>query len=148
MRDFFCFHNERKMRPWRHIEIQKNYNIEIPRPKSHNIEIRWLKHLGIGKWRQLSRDIVIPRHFFREQNASTSRFQYWKTTTSRFQDQKSTTSSFCRTLTLMPADNFILSDKHTLKMGSGQTQNAETRNSRVRNNKSGMIKCEKTNLEQ
>ena len=58
-------------RPWRHIyhdiEIPrpKIGDIEIPRPKNHDIEIRGLKYLDIEKRRQLSHDIVIPRHFFR-----------------------------------------------------------------------------------
>ena len=60
-----------KTRPWRHIyhdiEISrpKIGDIEIPRPKNHDIEIRGLKYLDIEKRRQLSHDIVIPRHFFR-----------------------------------------------------------------------------------
>ena len=52
------------------------HDIWIPRPKSRNIEI--------------------PRHFFRVQKA----------TTSRFQDQKATTSSFCGILTLMSPNTF------------------------------------------
>ena len=79
-----------KARPWRHIY----HDIEIPRPKSH----------GIEKRRQLTHDIVIPRHFFKGQKATTSRFWGWKTTTLRFQDQKATTWSSCRILTLMPPD--------------------------------------------
>ena len=54
------------------------HDIWIPRPKS--------------------RDIEIPRHFFRVQKA----------TTSRFQDQKATTSSFCKILTLMPPKKIFL----------------------------------------
>ena len=86
-----------KTRPWRHIY----HDIEIPRPKSHNIEKR----------RQLTHDIVIPSHFFRGQKATTSRFQGWKTTTSRFQDQKATTSSSCGILTLMRPDKIKSSIK-------------------------------------
>ena len=91
MRDFFVFTMITKTRPWRHIyndigilrpknhgiEIPrpKKHDIEIPRPKNHDIEIRGLKHHDIGKWRQISHDIVIPRHFFRGQKATTSRSQ-------------------------------------------------------------------------
>ena len=82
-----------KTRPCRHIY----HNIEIPRPKSHDIEKR----------RHLTHNIVIPRHFFRGQKATTSRFQGWKTTTSRFQSQKATTSSSCGILTLIPPDKQV-----------------------------------------
>ena len=75
-----------KTGPWRHIY----HDIEIPRPKNRDIEKR----------RQLTHDIVIPRHFFRGQKATTSRFQGRKTTASRFQDQKAKTSGFRGTLTL------------------------------------------------
>ena len=44
---------------------RKNHDIEIPIPKNHDIEKR----------RQISHDIVIPRHFFRGQKATTWRFQ-------------------------------------------------------------------------
>ena len=82
------------MRRWRHI----HNDIEIPRPKNCDIEIQGLKHQGIEKRRQLSHDIVIPRHFFRGQKGTTSGFQNPKTTTSRF--QKASTLSFCGILTL------------------------------------------------
>ena len=80
-----------KTRPCRHIyqniEIArpKNHDIEIPRPKSHDIkipqlknqdiEILGLKHHDTEKRRKLSHDIVILRHFFRGQKATTSIFQ-------------------------------------------------------------------------
>ena len=60
-----------KTRPWRQIyhdiEISrpKNHDIEIPKPKTRDIEIQGLKHHDNEKQRQLSNDIVIPRHFFR-----------------------------------------------------------------------------------
>ena len=77
-----------------HIPRPKNYDIEIPRPKNHDIEIGGLKHHGIEKWRQLSHDIVIPKHFFRGQKATTSRFQH----------QKATAWIFWGILTLIPPD--------------------------------------------
>ena len=43
----------------------KKPRIEIPGPKNRDIKKR----------RQLTHDIVIPRHFFRGQKATTSRFQ-------------------------------------------------------------------------
>ena len=52
----------------------KNHDIEIPRPKNHDIKIPRPKNHDIEKRRQLTHDIVIPRHFFRGQNATTSRF--------------------------------------------------------------------------
>ena len=69
-----------KMRPWKYIhniEIPrpKNHDIEIQRPKNRDIEIRGLKHHNIEERRQLNHDIVIPRHFFRGQNPTTSGFQ-------------------------------------------------------------------------
>ena len=95
-----------KTRPWGHIHDigiprLKNHDIEIPRPKNHDINIWGLTHHDIEKRRQLSDDIVIPRHFFRGWKATTSGFQNWKTTTSRFQGQKVRTSSFYENLTLM-----------------------------------------------
>ena len=60
-----------KTRPWRHtyrdigIPGTKSHGIEIPGPKNRDIEIRGLNHGDIEKRRQLSHDIVIPRHFFR-----------------------------------------------------------------------------------
>ena len=91
MRDFFVFTKITKTRPRRHIYHHigilrpKNHDIEIPRPKSHNIEIprpkhhdieTWgAKHHDTEKWRKISHHIVIPRHFFRGQKATTSRFQ-------------------------------------------------------------------------
>ena len=57
------------------ISRPKSHNIEIPRPKNCDVEIWGLKHHNIEKRRQLSHDIVIPRHFFRRQKATTSRFQ-------------------------------------------------------------------------
>ena len=44
------------------------------RPKSHDIEIQSPKNPDIEKRRQLTHNIVIPRHFFRGQKATTSRF--------------------------------------------------------------------------
>ena len=61
MRDFFVFTMGTKTRQWRHIY----HDIEIPRPKNHDIEKR----------RQISHDIMIPRRFFRGQKAAISRFQ-------------------------------------------------------------------------
>ena len=43
------------------------------RPKSHDIEIQSPKNPDIETRRQLTHDIVIPRHFFRGQKATTSR---------------------------------------------------------------------------
>ena len=60
-----------KTRPWRDIY----HDIEIPRPKGHDIEISRPKNRDIEKRRQLTHDIVIQRHFFRGQKATTSRFQ-------------------------------------------------------------------------
>ena len=78
---FFVFTMITKTRQWRHIYHDigipkpKNHDIKIPRPKNHDIEIRGLKHQDIEKWRQISHDIVVPRHFFRGQKATSSRFQ-------------------------------------------------------------------------
>ena len=78
---FFVFTMITKTRQWRHIYHDigipkpKNHDIKIPRPKNHDIEIRGLNHQDIEKWRQISHDIVIPRHFFRGQKATSSRFQ-------------------------------------------------------------------------
>ena len=100
---FFVFTMITKTRQWRHIYHDigipkpKNHDIKIPRPKNHDIEIRGLNHQDIEKWRQISQDIVIPRHFFRGQKA----------TSSRFQDQKATTLSSCGILTLMPPDRIL-----------------------------------------
>ena len=77
------------------IPRSKSHDIEIPRPKNHDIEIQGLKHHDIEKWRQISHTSWFQGVFFREQKA----------TTSRFQDQKATTLSSCEILTLMPADN-------------------------------------------
>ena len=70
---FFCFHYETETRLWRliyhDIEIPKQHDIEISRPKHCDIEIQGLKHHDIKKWRQLSPNIVIPKHFFRGQKA-------------------------------------------------------------------------------
>ena len=62
-----------KTKPWRHIY----HDIEISRPKKHGIEIQVLKHHDIDKQRQLSLDIVVPRHFFgrRVQNRHAERRQ-------------------------------------------------------------------------
>ena len=62
-----------KTRPWRHIY----HDIEIPRQKSHDIEIPGPKSRDIEKRRQLTHYIVILRHFFRGQKA-TSRFHRLK----------------------------------------------------------------------
>ena len=110
---FFVFTMITKTRQWRHIYHDigipkpKNHDIKIPRPKNHDIEIRGLKHQDIEKWRQISHDIVIPRHFFRGQKATSSRFQNYKTTTLRFQDQKATTLSSCGILTVMSPDRIL-----------------------------------------
>ena len=53
----------------------KCHDIEIPRPRNRDFEIRGLKHHDNKKQRQLSHDIVIPRHLFRGRKATTSRFQ-------------------------------------------------------------------------
>ena len=75
MRDFSVFTMKMKTSSGRHIY----HDIEIARPKNHDIEIRGLKHHGIEKRRQLSHIIVIPRHFFKGQKATTLGFQDWKT---------------------------------------------------------------------
>ena len=49
------------------------HDIEIPRPKTHDIEIPRPKNGDIKKQRQLTHDIVIPRHFCRGQKAMTSK---------------------------------------------------------------------------
>ena len=92
-----------------------DHDIEIPRPKSHDIEITRPKNRDIGKQRQITHDIVIPRHFFRGQKATTSRFQNCnKATTSSFRGiLKATTPSSCGTLTLMSHDNHMTITSHT-----------------------------------
>ena len=55
---------------------KKSHEIEVPRPKNCDIEIRGrLKHHNIEKQSQLSHDIMIASHFFRGQKATTLRFQ-------------------------------------------------------------------------
>ena len=92
-----------------------DHDIEIPRPKSHDIEITRPKNRDIGKQRQITHDIVIPRHFFRGQKATTSRFQNCnKATTSSFRGiLKATTPTSCGTLTLMSPDNHMTITSHT-----------------------------------
>ena len=51
--------------PRRRVPIPKNRDIEIPRSKNGDIEKR----------RQITHNFVIPKHFFRGQKATTSRFQ-------------------------------------------------------------------------
>ena len=57
--------------------MTKKHGIEILRPKNRNIEIRvgtkYPRHRETEK--TLSHAIVIPRHFFSGQKATTSRFQ-------------------------------------------------------------------------
>ena len=111
------------------IKIKSIPDIKIPRPKirniqkgrqlTHDIKIPGPKNCNIEKPKQLNHDIVIPRHFFRGQKATTSRFQYLKTSTSRFQDQKATTSSFCGILALIPPDTVC---SKTLGVGHPATQ--------------------------
>ena len=64
--------------------MTKKHGIEILRPKNRNIEIRvgtkYPRHRETEKTKWFHRDsIVIPRHFFSGQKATTSRFQGWKT---------------------------------------------------------------------
>ena len=81
-----------------------DHDIEIPRPKSHDIEITRPKNRDIGKQRQITHDIVIPRHFFRGQKATTSSFRGIL---------KATTPTSCGTLTLMSPDNHMTITSHT-----------------------------------
>ena len=82
MRNFFYFQDENEnVGPLWHINHDikvsrpKSHNIGIPRPKNRDMDFPALKQQDIEKRRQLSHDIVIPRHFFRGQKATTSRFQ-------------------------------------------------------------------------
>ena len=63
-----------------HIPRHQDLKTKKPRrrdskTKNRDIEIRGLKHHDMEKWKQLSHDIVILRHFFRGQKAMTSRSQ-------------------------------------------------------------------------
>ena len=75
--------------------------VEAPIPRHRDSKTKKPRH---REMETIIGDIVIPRHFFRGQKTTTSRFQGWKTTTSRFQDQKATTSNSCVILTLMSPD--------------------------------------------
>ena len=82
MRNFFYFQDENENEgPLWHINHDikvsrpKSHDIGIPRPKNRDMDFPALKQQDIEKRRQLSHDIVIPRHFFRGQKATTSRFQ-------------------------------------------------------------------------
>ena len=76
-----------------HNRFRENENeaVEAHVPRHRDSKTRKPRHREREK---LTHDIVIPRHFFRGQKATTSKFQGWKTTT----------SSFRGILTLMPPD--------------------------------------------
>ena len=59
---------------WHRDIKSQNQDIKIPKPKTDDIGIHGLKH----------HNIAISRHFFRGQNATTSKFQDQKTATSKF----------------------------------------------------------------
>ena len=117
LRGFFVFNIKTKTRPWRHIPRHRDPKTKKPRHRDSKTKKPRHRDSGtkkndIEKQRQLSHDIVIPRHFFRGRKA----------TTSRFQDQKVTTSSFCRILTLMPPDKSKTSGARILRYKhDGQT---------------------------
>ena len=79
MRDFFCFHDDNEN------EVPRHWDSNTKKPRHRDSKTKKLRlrfgdyeireHHDIEKCRQISQEIMIPRHFFRGQKAITLRFQ-------------------------------------------------------------------------